>query len=50
MLHSGGQHLQLLLQLLFCQQKRVVHQIANDLVDISAMEPNLCELGRLNLR
>ena len=45
----NGQYLQLLLQLLFRQQEGVVHQITNDLVNISAMEPNLCELRRLNL-
>ena len=46
---NNGQYLHFLLQLLFCQQKRVVHQIPDDLVDISAMEPNLCEFRRLNL-
>ena len=45
----SGQYLQLLLQLLFRQQKGVFHQVTNDLVHISAMEANLCELGRLDL-
>lgn len=47
---TSGQYLQLLLQLLFRHQKGVVHQVANDLVHIPAMEANLCELGRLNLQ